>query len=187
MGSYLKGDGVVFPDGVKQAYAVSQQYTSQPISNTGILSATSTWTKPSGVLLVRIQAVGGGGSGENPGTNGTPGTYLDTGWIQFPSAQETFSISYGAAGSDPMSQWGGSGSGGTTSVTTSAGTYSAQGGSGSGGSGSGGQPGSYSAWTNTASLSGSYGKAGDGNNSANGSGTYGSQPGAVYITYYTGI
>ena len=113
MGSYLKGDGVVFPDGVKQAYAVSQQYTAQPISNTGILtSGTSTWTKPSGVLLVRIQAVGGGGSGQNPGSGGVAGTYYDSGFLQFPSAQETFTVSIGAAGVDPMSQWGGSGAGG---------------------------------------------------------------------------
>lgn len=178
------GTEITFNDGSTQSGGPSSPiYTQQTSSTTGVLTTgTTSWVKPAGATAVRIQAVGGGGSGQNPGTQGLPGTYYDSGFLTFPSAQQTFTLAIGAAGSDPMSSWGGSGAGGTTTITTSIGTYTAAGGAGSGG------PGAQvaSGWTTTAGLSGQYGTSGTGLNSANGSGTYGAQPGAVFITYYTG-
>ena len=171
---------ITFNDGTTQKYALARPYQSGATqSNSGII--TTNWVKPAGILWVRIQAVGGGGSGQNPGSGGVAGTYYDSGFLQFPSAQETFTVTAGAAGSDPMSSWGGSGNGGNTTVVTSKGTYTAAGGAGSGG------PGAQvaSGWTSQAGLSGQYGTSGTGQNSANGSGTYGAFGGAVYITYYT--
>jgi hypothetical protein len=183
------GTNITFSDASTQsAGPANPTYTQQTPTLTGVLTTgTTSWVKPAGAIAVRIESVGGGGSGQNPGTQGLPGTYYDSGYLTFPSASETFTVSIGAAGVDPMSQWGGSGAGGNTTVTTSKGTYTAPGGAASGGAPAlpfGTPGGAYSSFP-YGSPSGVYGRAGSGASNENAPGSYGAQAGAIHITYYS--
>lgn len=86
-----------------------------------VFGRNQTITKPAGVTQMRVEMVGGGGTGSNNTTFqdqylGAPGTYVDSGWIDLTSAALTYSATIGQAGFESDPSFGDSGGDGGTTI-----------------------------------------------------------------------
>lgn len=141
---------------------------------TVVVSPTSPWVVPAGVTSITVEVWGGGGGGggsavsstEGAGGGGGGGAYSRS--VLTVSATQSYTITYGAAGSAGAAGNNAGGPGGTTTVTGTGGTVSAAGGGGGGGaaangSGTAGTAGATTG-TGTIKFAGGAGRVGLGNN-----------------------
>jgi len=177
--------------------------TSRPIITLPVIATSQTIVLPAGTLGIRIQAIGGGGTGDNINFGGTIGQWgynIDTlfmHWPNFilPNEDIILTITIGSAGYDGDSNWSSGVDGSNTSIAFSTPiipTKVAAGGLGSSSAPITTQP----VWNGTEYIYtgisnpyvsnelSNYGKAGIGANTANGVGSYGATSGAVIVSYF---